>query len=57
MTCANETHSAAYTWPTPRPIGWNRPKFIKAIVAIVDAFDEALQLRRAAHRHDPFGDQ
>jgi hypothetical protein len=56
MPCANKT-DAAYAMPNPIPVGWNRPAFFKTIVAIGEAFQEALQLRRAAHRANPFDDQ
>jgi hypothetical protein len=57
MTCANKASSAAYTSPNPIGVSWNRPAFVNVIVAIVEAFREALQLRRAAHRAHPLDDQ
>jgi hypothetical protein len=57
MTCANKACSAAYTSPNPIGVSWNRPAFVNVIVAIVEAFQEALQLRRAAHRAHPLDDQ
>jgi hypothetical protein len=33
------------------------PRFLWAIVTIVDAFREALEMRRAAHKIHPFHDQ
>ena len=56
MPCANKI-DAACTLSSPLPIGWKRPFFIAAIAAMVDAFQEALQLRRAAHRAHPLDDQ
>jgi len=50
MTCANRTWSSAFTIPAPTPGRWNRPTVAAAIVAITEAFQEALAMRRAAHR-------
>jgi hypothetical protein len=39
---------------------WRREKsskFMKAIIATVDAFREALEMRRDAHRNHPFVDE
>jgi hypothetical protein len=57
MTCVNKTCSDAYTLPSPIRASWYRPAFITAFVTIVDAFQEALALRRAAHRANPLDDQ
>jgi hypothetical protein len=57
MTCANKICSDAYTLPSPMRVSRNRLAFITAFVAIVDAFQEALELRRAAHRANPLDDQ
>lgn len=32
-------------------------KFMKAIIATIDAFQEALEMRRVAHRNCPFIDE
>jgi hypothetical protein len=45
MTCANRT------WPTvSTPRRWSPVAFIKAILAITEVFQEASEMRRAAHR-------
>jgi hypothetical protein len=33
------------------------PRFLQAVIALVDAFREALEMRRAAHKSHPFHDQ
>lgn len=50
MTCSNRTWSAAFTVPAPACGRWNRPTVLTAMVAITEAFLEALAMRRAAHR-------
>ena len=50
MTCANRTWSAAFTIPALTLGRWRRVTFVKAIVAITEVFQEALDMRRAAHR-------
>ena len=40
------------TWSHPRS-----PRFMKMIMATIDAFREALEMRRAAHRSYPFYDE
>jgi hypothetical protein len=40
------------TWSHPRS-----PRFMKAIMTTIDAFREALKMRRAAHRSYPFYDE
>jgi len=50
MACANRMHSSVFTTPVPILGRWCRPPFIKAIIAIAEAFQEALEMRRSAHR-------
>ena len=57
MTCANTTWSSAFAVPAPTPVSWKRPKFTAAIVAVADAFQEALDMRRAAHKSRPLDDE
>ena len=55
MSCANTTTAPSQVVPsTPVPdwLGW-RP-FVNVILALHDAFQEALAMRRAAHRNNPF---
>jgi hypothetical protein len=56
MPCANKI-DAAYTLPSPLAVQRRRPFLLTAIAAIVNVFQEALELRRAAHRTRPFDDQ
>jgi hypothetical protein len=45
MTCANRT------WPTVSTSSrWSPIAFMKAILAITEVFQEASEMRRAAHR-------
>ena len=46
MTYANKTDLSLSTMP-PR---CRRPVFLKALIVFVEAFQEALDMRRAAHR-------
>ena len=50
MSCANRTWSAVFTIPAPTLGRWSRGTFVKAIVAITEVFQEASDMRRAAHR-------
>ncbi len=50
MTCANRTWSTVFTIPAPTPGRWSWVAFVKAIVAITEVFQEASDMRRAAHR-------
>jgi hypothetical protein len=50
MTCANRTWSTVFTIPAPTLGRWSRFTFVKAIVAITEVFQEASDMRRAAHR-------
>ena len=50
MSCANRTWSSVFTIPAPMLGRWSRVAFVKAIVAIAEVFQEALDMRRAAHR-------
>ena len=57
MTCANTTWSSTFALSAPTPVSWKRPKFATAIVAIAEAFQEALDMRRAAHASRPLEDE
>jgi len=50
MACANRMHSSVFTTPAPILCRWCRPLFITTIIAIAEAFQEALEMRRSAHR-------
>jgi hypothetical protein len=48
MTCANKAYLSLFTMPASAR--WRRPVFLKALIVFVEAFQEALDMRRAAHR-------
>ncbi len=50
MTCANRTWPNVFDIPAPAPSRWSPVAFMKAIVAITEVFQEASDMRRAAHR-------
>ena len=50
MACANKMHSSVFTTPTPILGRWYRSPLMKTIIAIAEAFQEALEMRRSAHR-------
>lgn len=56
MTCANNTSTSAFAIPAQTP-RWNRPAFLNAIVVTIEAFQEALVMRRAAQRSNLFYDE
>jgi hypothetical protein len=56
MSTANYTTHALLVGPTTRS-RWSRwSTFAATIIAIYDTFQEALEMRRVAHRNDPFND-
>jgi len=57
MSCANPAdHSLVVrVVPTHVPLRWRT--FIKTIVGIQDAFQEALEMRRAAHKRRRLNDE
>jgi hypothetical protein len=55
MTCAKTNSSRRYVIPHPIWTGW--PAFTTAIVAFIDSFREALDMRRIAHKKRPFFDE
>ena len=46
MSCANKMHPSRVHHAGPRALRWCRPVFMKAIIAITEAFKEALDMRR-----------
>jgi hypothetical protein len=56
MPCADNTASVLAA-PAPTRDDRNGPAFTTAIAAIIGAFQEALELRRTAHRSYPFCDE
>jgi hypothetical protein len=50
MSCANTTYASASAIVAPTPSRWHRPRVIKAMTIVIEAFREALIMRRAAQR-------
>jgi len=48
---ATNTCSAVLTVLAPSQDRWKRPTFVKAMTVVLEAFQEALDMRRAAHRN------
>ena len=48
--CANQMCSSAFTTALPIRRHMDRPMYIKVIMAFTEAFQEALDMRRAASR-------
>jgi hypothetical protein len=57
MSCTNETCSAAITLPVAAAVRWRRPAFVGAIVAIAEAFREAVAMRRDMNRTHHLSDE
>ena len=57
MSCANKMYSSRAVIPHPINIWMGWAAIIKAIVTIIDAFQDALEMRRAAHKRNPFIDE
>jgi len=56
MTCANKTIASVFSASATR--GPRRePLFVAAIIAIAEAFREALDMQRAAHRTHPLNEE
>jgi hypothetical protein len=57
MPCANTIHHPLVLLPAPTraPLRWR--DFIATVAAIQDAFQEALEMRRAAHNRRRLSDQ
>lgn len=53
MTCANKVYASRAVVPHPINIWMGPAAVAKAIVTIIDAFHDAMELRRAAHRRFP----
>ena len=57
MSCADQTCSSSVVTPAQKTDALDQPAFIRVIIATIDAFQEALEMRRAAHRSYPFYDE
>ena len=53
MTCLNKT----YPFVSPAPASMRRPAFVKTMIVLIKAFQEALDMRRAAHRDTFLSDE
>jgi hypothetical protein len=54
MSCKSNTKEPQLAETMPPRCWWRRPIFVKTVVAFHEAFQEALRMRRAAHRRRPF---
>jgi hypothetical protein len=57
MSCTNHAYRSLVVTPAPRRAGARWRAFVKMIVVIIDAFQEASAMRRAAHRKYPFDNE
>ena len=57
MSCANTADRSLVALTVPTRVALRWPAFIATIVAIQDAFQEALDLRRAAHNRRRLNDE
>ena len=57
MSCTYKTCSPAATLRTSRRVGMRRPTLLRAIVTVIDAFQEALEMRRVANKSYFLGDE
>jgi hypothetical protein len=57
MSCTNNTCSATITLPVAAAVRWRRPAFVGAIVAIAEAFREAVAMRRDLNRTHYLSDE
>ncbi len=55
--CANNTCTSAFTVPASALARGNRSTFVMAMIAIAEAFQDALAMRRAAQRSCFLGDE
>jgi hypothetical protein len=54
MSYANETYSSQAVLPIQKADQRDRSAFMRTIVAVIDAFQEALEMQRTAYRRFPF---
>jgi hypothetical protein len=50
MSCNTEVRSSFIAWPARHARRIDRPAVLRLIVVLYESFQEALQLRREAHR-------
>ena len=56
MSCSNETYTSSSILP-PQTRRWKRPGFVTAVILVIEAFQEALDMRRAAQKRYPLSDE
>jgi hypothetical protein len=54
MSCAKNAYASFVAIPAQRTDRPDQPAFMRAIIAAIDAFQEALEMQRAAHKRHPF---
>jgi len=54
MACAKQTCAPFIAIPLEEADRSDQPAFMRAIIATIDAFQEALEMQRAAHKRFPF---
>jgi hypothetical protein len=57
MSCTSKTCSATVTLPPAAAVGWHRPAFVGAILAIAEAFREAIAMRREMNKSHCLSDE
>ena len=57
MSCTSHTYPVVFVAPAPTRVRVRWPAFVKTIVVVFEAFQEALEMRRAAHRARPFDEE
>jgi hypothetical protein len=57
MSCACKDSSSTFVLLTSASVSRPRPRFIGAVVSVVEAFQEALKMRRVAQRIYFLGDE
>src|SRR5262245_49171333 len=57
MPCANMVGHSLAVLPVPTRASWRWRAFVAAVIAIQHAFQEALDLRRAAHKERRLNDE
>ena len=57
MSCTCNAASSLVIVPTPTRVWLRRPRFVNTIIAVYDALQEAMKMRRDAHGNYPFIDE
>ena len=56
MSCSNETYTSPSILPA-QTRRWKRPAFVTVMIVFIEAFQEALDMRRAAQRKYQLNDE